>query len=224
MVEFPSTLLRVINSEKYPHAIGWGPNGILWIDAQAFHRDVLGIHFQGVKKLASFTRKMNRYGFKRILEKDGNVDGVLRYQHDIFRQGVSEKIIVSMVRIQKKKSNIHQNKNVHPPSAVLDASRGTTQPMSTILENPAILPRFQGTAVDGDASTVLQELLLRQYISDRIVVNAALAPLSQQLLNSAVPRTNPSYMLNDFDVLSLRSIAGKMTTPVTPQGEFGGQA
>lgn len=105
MTGFPIILLHVLESEQYPHAIGWGADGnSVWIRCKEFQQEAMQVHFPGIKKFTSFTRKMNRYGFtgfKRIIQKDCVRDEIFNYHHPVFRRGISPHV-ASMIRIQHR--------------------------------------------------------------------------------------------------------------------------
>lgn len=100
MASFPTTLLQLLSTGQYPHAIGWNPNGSVWIDPKPFQDDVLKGHFPTVTKFASFTRKLNRYGFRKVTKREGAVDKVCHYGHPIFRPGINPND-AGMIRIHR---------------------------------------------------------------------------------------------------------------------------
>lgn len=196
MATFPLTLLDVLNGDQYPSSIGWGPNGSVWINPKSFQQEVLTIHFPGVRKFASFTRKMNRYGFKRIVQANKQTDGIFHYQHEIFRQGISMDI-ANTIHIQKKGSTASIKLSNHPKKSRM--------------MQPPIVPMRQGVAsVEVDTAAAVKELLLRQRCN-MIRAHAAFAPLAEQrlILNPSVRfngnnRTVVPAYLSDRRVLPLK--------------------
>ena len=59
--------MNLLSAKRFKHIIDWLPHGqsFLVYDKKKFTETVLSIYFRGTK-YTSFTRKLNRWGFKRI--------------------------------------------------------------------------------------------------------------------------------------------------------------
>lgn len=88
MATFPEILFNLLESNEYPQALGWGLNGTtIWIAAHEFNRGIMEKHFPGITKYASFSRKMHRYGFKKVRSIDVIPQpGVTLYFNLLFRK------------------------------------------------------------------------------------------------------------------------------------------
>jgi hypothetical protein len=86
---FPEKLMEVLSNEECKGAIAWLPNGNAFsIHPGLFMKDVLAKHFDGTK-FESFTRKLNRWGFKRIAGED-SPDETFAYSHHLFKRDFPE--------------------------------------------------------------------------------------------------------------------------------------
>lgn len=202
---FPSILFRLIEGEKYPHAIGWGPNGTMWVNTKTFHREVMKVHFRGVSKFASFTRKMNRYGFKRIIEKDSLPSDIFVYHHDKFRCGTSLDV-VNTIRIRKKslRSGVDNEERVagHEAKIAREIPR---------IHHPTS-PSRTGTVID---STLLDRFLpidgaVPPFHGRNTCDPLAASPFQPQLLAAGVNSvyTSMSTILPHQDVMCLKGALG----------------
>lgn len=73
----------------YEDCFQWNPSGSAFcIHPSQFSEKILQKHFQGTK-FESFTRKLNRWGFKRIVD-DTFPHGSVIYQHELFQRGKPE--------------------------------------------------------------------------------------------------------------------------------------
>lgn len=148
---FPVVLLRIIESEQYPNAIGWGPGGNVWVKPVDFERDCMKTHFPGINKYASFARKMNRYGFKRVVEKGGCPNEPFLYYHEKFRKGLGPEE-ANMIRISKtrhsaiaQKSEVDLAKKtkgeIHEITAILNAP---SNQMTSMAEHCSMIGHLKG--------------------------------------------------------------------------------
>ena len=66
---FPETLYGILSMPEYSTMIQWLPHGNGWIitDKKAFTNEVLPKYFEGAK-FTSFTRRLKRWNFERVLE------------------------------------------------------------------------------------------------------------------------------------------------------------
>lgn len=173
MNSFPNTLLHVIESQQYPDAIGWGGDGTVWVNRKSFHQTVMQVHFKGIKKFPSFARKMNRYGFKRIMDKSCSSSGVFVYRHHVFRPGVKPEV-AKTIRIQRNEVKLT---SCSPHISYRDDDDDTIR-HSTLRENLAVAHNHwhhRSFPMCGEA--ILYSGCLRT--NNRMYVNAALALLNQ---------------------------------------------
>lgn len=191
MTSFPNTLLQLINSESFPNAIGWGPNGCIWIDPKAFQQHVLKVHFQGVNKFASFVRKLNRYGFRKVIESEGSpVDSarIVRYQHDSFRPGISH-AMASMIRIQRR-GLVGLRSNGKPVPAAAPQRKVATQPSIQVHQGETrtirreCLNRGVSNAERNSPSSILLQGLLKRQYCDRMAMKALCGTVVQPHITS----------------------------------------
>lgn len=88
-VPFPERLMALLESKKHEECIRWNERGDAFgLIPEDFTQKVLKAHFQGTK-FESFTRKLNRWGFKRIIDKFFSEE-MFVYRHDMFRRGKPE--------------------------------------------------------------------------------------------------------------------------------------
>lgn len=59
-------------------------------------------HFPGMSKYASFARKLNRYGFKRVVGKGSFPSEIFVYNHMTFRKGITLEV-ANTIRIERKR-------------------------------------------------------------------------------------------------------------------------
>lgn len=168
---FPTTLLRIIESKQHTHAIGWGPDGTIWIDATTFQDDVINVHFSGIKKLASFTRKLNRYGFKKVIEKNGqNSTNNVRYFHETFCQGITHEA-ASKICIRRLRSASGSHDCNKLGQAVVGAPPGSDKVYDGCPPNPSS---------HETETSILQRLLFEKYVrsaSMELACNAIVSKL-----------------------------------------------
>jgi len=82
---FPEKLMEVLNSSEAKNAISWLPNGnsFVILSPNLLTNNILPKHFKEAK-FESFTRKLNRWGFKRI--SADNFPNDLAYFHHLFQR------------------------------------------------------------------------------------------------------------------------------------------
>jgi len=68
LVPFPQQLMLLLTENEFTDIINWMPNGLCFKvhDKARFEQIVLPAHFSGQCKYTSFTRKLHRWGFRRI--------------------------------------------------------------------------------------------------------------------------------------------------------------
>lgn len=81
---FPVKLMQVLSSGRYDHIISWTPDGLSFVvkKPSLLVSDVLPLYFKEVK-YTSFTRKLHRWGFVKILRGKE----LSAYFHKSFRRG-----------------------------------------------------------------------------------------------------------------------------------------
>lgn len=86
---FPEKLMELLNCEECQDAMCWLPNGNAFaLHPTIFMNKILPKHFEGTK-FESFTRKLNRWGFKRIAGEDAPED-TFAYSHHLFKRDYPE--------------------------------------------------------------------------------------------------------------------------------------
>ena len=86
---FPEKLMELLNSEDAQSAMCWIQVGSAFALHQIlFMKNILPLHFEGTK-FESFTRKLNRWGFKRIAG-EGIPDNAFAYSHHLFKRDFPE--------------------------------------------------------------------------------------------------------------------------------------
>ena len=88
-LSFPERLMELLNSPNCQDSMCWLPNGNAFaLHPNVFMRNILPKHFDGTK-FESFTRKLNRWGFKRIAGEDAPED-TFAYSHHLFKRDLPE--------------------------------------------------------------------------------------------------------------------------------------
>jgi len=86
---FPEKLMELLNTKNCQDAMCWLPNGNGFaLHPTSFMKKILPKHFEGTK-FESFTRKLNRWGFKRIAGEDAPED-TFAYSHHLFKREYPE--------------------------------------------------------------------------------------------------------------------------------------
>jgi hypothetical protein len=103
-VSFPQRLMEVLEREELRDMIRWNAQGDAFgIIPEKFTVDFLQKYFQGTK-FESFTRKLNRWGFKRIVD-ECFPNNAMVYRHDMFQRG---KPVKNMKGSNKKEPNMRE--------------------------------------------------------------------------------------------------------------------
>lgn len=88
-MSFPEKIMMLLNKELASDAMWWLPDGDAFCILPApFTEKVLDKHFQGTK-FESFTRKLNRWGFKRVAD-DGIPSNAIAFYHNLFHKDKPE--------------------------------------------------------------------------------------------------------------------------------------
>jgi hypothetical protein len=124
-MNFPEKIMRILSFSEFAHVIRWNPEGTEFcIFPQSFSETVLEPHFQGTK-FQSFTRKLNRFGFKRILDEDRYPKGTFAYHHDCFQRGREDLLRFIEIDSEKKQRKLA----VPGPVPVVGALTGREESM-----------------------------------------------------------------------------------------------
>jgi hypothetical protein len=84
---FPEKMMHLLDSKEEKESMCWLPDGRSFaIIPGNFAQKVLPKYFDGTK-FESFTRKLNRWGFKRVTD-DEDAPGTFTYHHPLFRRGL----------------------------------------------------------------------------------------------------------------------------------------
>eukprot|EP00523_Entomoneis_sp_CCMP467_P005186 CAMPEP_0168748890 /NCGR_PEP_ID=MMETSP0724-20121128/16415_1 /TAXON_ID=265536 /ORGANISM="Amphiprora sp., Strain CCMP467" /LENGTH=377 /DNA_ID=CAMNT_0008796745 /DNA_START=94 /DNA_END=1227 /DNA_ORIENTATION=+ len=123
---FPERLMELLMNESVEKAMWWLPGGEAFaLVPNTFYDTVLAKYFQGTK-LESFTRKLNRWGFKR-LSGQGIPKGTIAYYHKLFKKDQSD----LMKKMRSGKGSQNQE------SSAVTAMFGKT-PAAMSLESPML--------------------------------------------------------------------------------------
>ena len=100
-LSFAEKIMEILDKDLAPDAIWWLPGCKSFCLHSKKFAPLLDTYFQQTK-WASFTRKLNQWGFKRIPNKHKN-SGVMAFVHPLFQKGAQK--LLKGVRYQKKKKN-----------------------------------------------------------------------------------------------------------------------
>jgi hypothetical protein len=137
---FPDMLLSILEDEEFGDTVWWNQDGSAFcIVPSGFIEKVLEKHLQGTK-FYSFTRKLNRWGFKKIV--DGFFPrGTVAYQHEMFQRGKPE-LLKNMTGARKKgpseRAKVIQEHQAHHQHISVDSSirrESGTRPRSSSLSH-----------------------------------------------------------------------------------------
>ena len=97
---FPETLHEILASPEYNDAVYWNAKGTTFrVAPTQFSKRILPQFFPGTK-FESFTRKLNRWGFKRVVDESFHPNSIV-YCHDLFVKEKPE--LMKGMRTAKKK-------------------------------------------------------------------------------------------------------------------------
>ena len=89
LLTFPDKLMELLNHGDYADCLSWLPDGEAFAcNREGLERTILPLHFGGTK-FASFTRKLNRWGFKRYRSLEAPEDTFV-YAHRDFKRDSPE--------------------------------------------------------------------------------------------------------------------------------------
>lgn len=101
---FPDKLRWLLDNDTAPGALWWLPEGdAIGIRKTVFQEQLLVQEFRG-NKFSSITRKLNRWGFRRVDDEERVSEGAIAYSHDFFLRDN-----VAMMRFMKKEEDRKQN-------------------------------------------------------------------------------------------------------------------
>ena len=183
---FPERLMELLEGEKVKEAMWWLPGGCAFaIRPKIFYDVVLSKYFQGTK-FESFTRKLNRWGFRRLASQ-GVPQSTVAYYNKMFKQGQPQ--LVKHMRSGNKGGKFQQAEK--PPR--LAAATAKSPPSIAV----AAAPEF---ATSGESAEVKS---LRDYLKNQSIINARQsqqvaslhhqAPKEQQLLASLQAHHHPAF-------------------------------
>jgi hypothetical protein len=207
LMTFPEQLMQIIYSQEFGDSIWWNsPGDGFFLVPKKFTEKVVKKFFQGTK-FESFTRKLNRWGFKRVM-KGGSPAGVLMYHHDLFQSDKPEllKKMRTITTEQRKEQMIrdHQMPTCQPAmhrlrlsepafeqwpgvtnagSSLTNALRGLCRPSSTFLTDRSnsrqVVSQVQSNAEKLTILRRLQGLPASSTMSSSLFVNRTLGDQQQ---------------------------------------------
>lgn len=142
LVSFPERLQQIIECEEYSDAIRWSPKGDMFhISIGHFKKYVLEKHFGGTK-FESFTRKLNRWGFRRVRDSKVAAHGIMLYRHEHFQKDKPE--LIKKMKISHKEDN--QFKDIRM-AAYYD--RMTNPSLTSALDTTSLLQKIAAESTGG---------------------------------------------------------------------------
>lgn len=227
LIRFPEKLMEILVKEEASGAILWQDEGRSFaIVPELFSSKILRKYFQGCK-FESLLRKLNRWGFKRVMDKNAPL-AHLTFHHEFFVKGKSE--LLAQIQGCKKHTNVKKEKvdaefnfNTNPiPDGHFTDRIGSFLP--TML-NPNLLtnhlPRIpQESAVSPRQSNLLQLLLesriraenptIQGSSASRFVINNGASLQRNDLYNLQLLQGAHALGQHNHDELLLRLHAQQM--------------
>lgn len=123
MITFPMKLRQLLDNEQFKDVIWWLPGGEAFcITPVDFSERILEKHFQGTK-FESFTRKLNRWGFRKAI---GHVipPDAISFQHELFKKEKPE-LVKDMY--SGKKRNVAAAQPAKPANAIASPLQNSLQ-------------------------------------------------------------------------------------------------
>jgi len=157
---FPVKLMQVLSSGRYDHIISWTPDGLSFVVKKPtlLVSDVLPLYFKEVK-YTSFTRKLHRWGFVKILRGKE----LSAYFHKSFRRGHFE--LATQMHCSKTTQPIPKNDSNMPESkiTVTKTDSPSDGPAVTMTNTPmTATPDQVGISLTGESSETRALNLHRQ--------------------------------------------------------------
>lgn len=205
-VTFPERLMELVMNETDKQALWWMPEGKSFaIDSKKFTKTILAKNFQG-SKFESFTRKLARWGFKRLSSPDIPPHTFV-FEHPYFQRSQPE--LAKEISGSKKKT---------PPPPASGDDQGPTLGLSRAADmaqmgpTPAPWPAFgdQLQAVESNRSSAggLYDDMIRQALLQQGLATSSNSARSDALTNQRQP---------DLGSRLLQSMIGQLTA--TPNAE-----
>lgn len=172
---FPERLMQILDSKEDVESLWWTPDGRAFtIRPVTFGSMVLPKYFEG-SKFESFTRKLNRWGFRRATDQES--PGTFTFFHPLFRKGEpqlcqrmnggrkQENAIGNMEQAFQMYRTLPDSGHETLPTPIMLASHSQRLPLSMM---PTTRMQGVGGGFPGDPSfgaevpVELQNILLRQ--------------------------------------------------------------
>ncbi|KAG8466182.1 hypothetical protein KFE25_001938 [Diacronema lutheri] len=197
---FLSKLYELVDSPTAKHIV-WGKNGQTFriLSATLFARDLLPLYFKH-NSIASFTRQLLTYGFKRCHSPPGG-GPMLEFGHEHFKQGDRAALRLIRRRVASKKVRgsgpFPPSSSPHPPPSAPAAQVGTQPSMDNMmlfqlerLRNHVVNVerQFQGSMVE--IYSLLSEMERHAHASMR-AGGGALSAMQPAPIRPAMPVTAP---------------------------------
>jgi len=152
-VRLPDKLMEYLNKEVAPEVLYWQTGGESFsFDSKTAQTELLDKYFNGTK-LSSFTRSLNRWGFKRIfhalLPKH-----VLSYEHPCFKK--SNPDLVKDMKMADAHEETHGNNNNQTNSNGNASGAGKSKKSQGQEDHPSCQQSSQRSASDRAAAAALQ--------------------------------------------------------------------
>lgn len=194
---FPERLMELLEGEKVKEAMWWLPGGCAFaIRPKIFYDAVLSKYFQGTK-FESFTRKLNRWGFRRLASQ-GVPQSTIAYYNTCFKKGQPH-LLKNMRSGNKGKFN--EAEKPHPASLVASVP-------TTAAQTPFPVPDVSQSI----ESTEMQSL--REYLKNQSIVAA------RQSQQAAALRAQTSSKEQDL-LASLQQQQGEQAFATPPLSSHG---
>ena len=129
---FPEKLMDLLNREESRDGLSWFPGGKSFaIHRVPFLKKILPKHFESTK-FESFTRKLNRWGFKRIANEDTPEDS-FAYSHRFFQRDCPQ-----LCRGMSGGKKLEQDLShlIRPAEAPISAAQSSSEPLSASTKGP----------------------------------------------------------------------------------------
>lgn len=171
---FPEKLMCILNNSAFHKVIFWSDEGDAFcVLPDLFTEYVLGPYFQG-SKFQSFTRKLNRFSFKRIIGDTRFPSDSIAFEHKLFIRGKPELLVGIKVgsrsttsqSMSKKRSSLKDSQEPSPnvlgdcqsmPALSFDARISTP-------ETSLIMPQHSASAFDMLQQNYLQRIRMSELL------------------------------------------------------------
>jgi len=189
---FPVRLMEVLENNELRNAIRWlDDDAIFCIFPYRLEDVVLRHHFQSAK-LESFTRKLNRWGFKRVYD-DKYPEDSMAYRHEMFRKGRFD--LLPHVNSSNKKGPVEkQQPQQQPPAPETTKLVQPKQALPSVKtgNNTGLVNLGTNSYVAAPATNSLVSLP-RASDTSMSVNSGNFIPPTPTLSNPTVPALQPNY-------------------------------